>query len=331
MHYAGIDLHKRTLSVSIENENGPIGKPKTFSCQEEETVVRFFSDLRPFRAVIEASGGYRWLYGLLSPLGDVVLAHPRRLKAIVAGRAKTDKLDAALLAKLLRAGLIPTAYIPPERYAQLRDLTRARARLSRHETEAKNELHAILARNNVHLPVKTPFCRRWILLASRLDLGPVDGAVRDELLARIHYFEKQMKRTDDALAETAKSFPEMNALLPIHGIGLFTALLIVAEIGEPRRFKDGRQVGSYAGLTARVDQSGGHCYHGSITRQGSAWLRWALVQAAMRVTARDPKLSNFYARIRKRSSAKIARVAVARKLAGICWLRLMRWHFAQAA
>ena len=331
MHYAGIDLHKRSLSVSIENEFGPIGKPKSFPCQQVDEIFRYFSDLQPFKAVIEASGSYRWLYELLSQLGEVVLAHPRRLKAIVAGRAKTDKLDAALLAKLLRAELIPMAYIPPERYAQLRDLTRARARISRHETEAKNELHAILARNNVHLPVKTPFCKRWKILVSGLELGPVDGAVRDELLERIDYFEKQLKRLDEALAAAAKSFPEVSALLPIHGIGLFTALLIVAEIGEPRRFQNKSQVGAYAGLTPRVAQSGEHCYHGSITRQGSSWLRWALVQAAMHVTARDPMLSNFYTRTRKRSSAKIARVAVARKLAEICWLRLMRWHFAQAA
>jgi len=331
MHYAGIDLHKRTLTVAIENDSAPFGKPKTFFCREEEEIVGFFSNLRPFRAVIEASGGYRWLYVLLSPLGEVVLAHPRRLKAIVEGRAKTDKLDAILLAKLLRADLIPTAYIPPDRYAQLRDLTRARARLSRHETEAKNEMHALLGRNNIHLPIKNPFCKRGILLLSRLELCGADAVIRDELLVRLGHYQEQSKVLDAALTAMSTVFPEVEALLPIHGIGLFTALLIVAEIGEPERFADGRQVGAYAGLTARVDQSGGHCYTGSITRQGSAWLRWALVQAAMHVTARDSQLSNFYTRIRKRSSAKIARVAVARKLAGICWLRLMRRRFAQAA
>jgi len=123
-------------------------------------------------------------------------------------------------------------------------------------------------------------------------------------------------------------------LIEIHGIGLYSALLIVAEIGEPDRFHDAKQVGAYAGLTCRVHQSGGHCYRGSITRQGSTWLRWILVEAAMKAICKDAALKNLYTRVRKRSSAKIACVAFARKLAEICWKRLRRWdreHAGQAA
>ena len=115
-------------------------------------------------------------------------------------------------------------------------------------------------------------------------------------------------------------------LTDIHGIGLYSALLIVGELGEVERFHTAKQVGAYAGLTARVNQSGGHCYRGSITRQGSPWLRWILVEAAMKVVQEDVALKNFYTRVRKRSSAKIARVATARKLAEICWKRLRRWQ-----
>ena len=97
------------------------------------------------------------------------------------------------------------------------------------------------------------------------------------------------------------------------------------------RFRDACQVGAYAGLTTRVHPSGGHCHYGNISRQGSPWLRWILVEAAMKVTRKDDPLKNFYTRIRKRSSAKKARVAVARKLAEICWKRLRRWHRQQTA
>ena len=145
-------------------------------------------------------------------------------------------------------------------------------------------------------------------------------------MQRIEHYDREMANLDESLDEIAADFPEIEALMDIHGVGVFTALLIVAEIGEPQRFPDGRKVGAYAGLTARVNQSGGHSYHGHITRQGSPWLRWVLVQVAMKVILKDVKLKNFYTRIRKRSSAKIARVATARKLAGICWVRLMRWH-----
>jgi transposase len=331
MHSIGIDLHKRTIVVAIENENGPVGKAKSFPCRDVRELGQFFDLHRPFRAVIEASSGYRWLHELISPLGEVVLAHPRRMRAIVDGRAKTDKLDAALLAKLLRADLIPTAYVPPRSYASLRELTRARARISRHKTEAKNELHALLTRANMHPPFKVPFGKGWTRFVSQSDLGAVGNVARDEILRRIEHYDRELIVLDEALEVAAKSFPQVEALLSIHGVGLYTALLIIAEIGEPWRFPDGRKVGAYAGLTTRVNQSGGHCYHGHITRQGSAWLRWALVQAAMHAPKRDKKLENFYTRIRKRSSAKIARVAVARKLAEICWKRLMVWHTAQAA
>ena len=107
---------------------------------------------------------------------------------------------------------------------------------------------------------------------------------------------------------------------------MYSALLIVAELGEVERFRTAKQVGAYSGLTSRVHQSGGHCYRGSITRQGSPWLRWILVEAAMKAIRDDAALKNFYTRVRKRSSAKIARVATARKLAEICWKRLRRWH-----
>lgn len=328
MHYAGIDLHRNDVVIAIEDQAGVGGKPRRFSTCEPAAIVGYLAAHRPFMAVVEASCGYRWLYDLLTPLGTVVLAHPRRLRAIVAGRAKTDPLDAALLARLLRAGLIPQAYVPPMAYAQLRELTRARARLVRHEVEAKNELHAMLARGNLHPPFKTAFGKRWTKWVAQQPLNVVSESVRAELLRRLEHYAAERERLDQLLATLAPSFPETEVLLELRGVGLYTALLIVAEIGEPQRFDHGSQVAAYAGLTARVNQSGGHCYYGHITRQGSTCLRWALVQVAMKILPGDPLLQAFYTRIRKRSSAKIARVAVARKLAAICWLRLMRWHYA---
>ena len=121
-------------------------------------------------------------------------------------------------------------------------------------------------------------------------------------------------------------YPQVESLLVLHGIGLYTAMVIVGEFGEVRRFRRAKQAGAYTGLTARIDQSGNHLYTGHITRQGSPFLRYVLVEAAMKIVHKDIGLANFYTRIRKRSSAKIARVATARKLAEICWKRLMRWH-----
>lgn len=329
MLFVGIDLHKRFLVVATEGFNGLLRRPKRFECRNKAAILDFFRECQPFKAVIEASCSYRWLYDLLTPLGEVVLAHPLRLRAIVSGRAKTDKLDAAMLARLLRADLIPTSYVPPPAYQQLRDLTRARARLSRRRTEAKNELHAMLARANLQSPYVNTFCksgRHWL---AKLDFASPNNIVRDEVLRRLAHYDRELVELDGTIRSMATVFPEVEALTDLRGMGLFSALLIVAEIGEPWRFPNRRTVGAYAGLTSRVNQSGGSQYYGHITRQGSPWIRWILVQVAMKVITEDPQLKNFYTRIRKRSSAMIARVATARKLAGICWLRLMRWHEAR--
>ena len=330
MRYIGIDLHKQTVVVAAESSRGKALSNRTFSTRKTEAIESFFKKQAPFKAVIEATCSYRWLYDLISPFGEVKLAHPLKLRAIVSGRAKTDKLDSAMLAKLLRAGMIPEAYIPPARYQGLRDLTRARARLSRKATEAKNELHALLARANEHSPYKSTFGvrgRRWIANAN---LGPAANRVKGELLRRLEHFENELQLMTVELEQAAAYYPEVEALLDIHGFGLFSALVVIAEIGEPWRFPSGDKVAAYTGLTARVNQSGGHSYQGHITRQGSNMLRWILVQVSMHVTRRDAKLNSFYQRIRKRSSAKIARVAVARKLAVIAWVRLRNWHRANA-
>jgi len=331
MQYVGMDLHKQDLVIAVEDERGPVGHPRRFPCRDEAAIVAHMSALRPFRAVVEASSSYRWLYDRLRPLGEVILAHPLRLRASIARPAKTDKLDAALLARLLRMDQIPEAYAPPAAYQELRELTRARARLSRSATQAKNHLHRLLAARNIHAPYTHPFGVRGQRWMRSLDLGFVGNLERDELLGRLEHYDRERERLDAVIAEQAQEFPQIEALRDIRGIGTYTALLVVAEIGEPERFSEPGQVSSYAGLAARVYQSGGHDYHGHITRQGSPWLRGALVQAAMMAIGKDRALANFYERVRKRSSRHIARVAVARKLAEICWIRLRRGHRERAA
>ena len=326
MWHVGIDLHKATVVLAAVNDSGEVMNPITIPCSDTDAITSTAKALGPFRAVIEATGTYRWLYDLLRHHGTVLLAHPMRLRSMIQRRTKTDKLDAQLLANLLRINQIPLAYIPPEPYQQLRDLTRCRARLGRQLAEVKIQLRALLARRNREAPYRTPFGPRGLGWFCGQDFGLIENMVRDELLERFQHFAKQMAIFDNRLKEMRQSFPQVESLDDIHGIGLYSALLIVAEIGEVERFRTSKQVGAYTGLTSRVHQSGGHCYQGSITRQGSPWLRWVLVQAAMKAVHKDAALKNFYSRIRKRSGAKIARVAAARKLAEICWKRLRQWH-----
>jgi transposase len=331
MWHVGIDLHRSTLVIAAVNDSGQAFDPVTLLCRDEEAIIKTLEALRPFRAVIEASETYRWLHKLISPLGTVLLAHPMKLRIMIQRRSKTDKIDAMLLAQLLRIDQVPLAYIPSDEYQYLRDVTRYRVRLGREIGGLKCEVKALLARHNIWSPYRDMSGVRGVKWLLKQDFGIADNYVRDDLVERLRSVRLQVAAAQERLLEVSGRYPQVEALLDIHGVGLYTALLIIGEIGEAERFREGKQVGAYSGLTARVNQSGGHCYHGHITKQGSSWLRWALIEAAMKVIRRDVKLANFYTRVRKRSSAKIARVAVARKLAEICWKRLRRWHRLHAA
>jgi transposase len=232
MWHVGIDLHRATVVLAAVNDVGEAMNPISIPCSDTAAVVNTVKRLEPFRAVIEACGTYRWLYDLLRPHGTVLLAHPTRLRAMIQRRTKTDKLDAQLLANLLRINQIPLAYIPPEPYQQLRDLTRGRARLGRQLAEVKIQLRALLARQNRQPPYRMPFGPRGLGWFRRQDFGPIENMVRDELLARFGHYAKQMTLFDNRLEEIRQMFPEVEALLDIHGIGLYSALLIIAEIGE---------------------------------------------------------------------------------------------------
>lgn len=153
----------------------------------------------------------------------MALAHLLQLKAIVAGQAKTDNLDAALLARLLRVGLIPEAYVPPRPYQSLRDLARGRARLSREATKAKNQMHALLTRRNIrprHKKVLGNRGRRWV---ASLELGEVDNLLRDELLSRLAHSEADIAKLDAQLDGLSADFPQEEALRGLFGFGRYTS------------------------------------------------------------------------------------------------------------
>ncbi|WP_232102835.1 transposase [Gimesia aquarii] len=205
-------------------------------------------------------------------------------------------------------------------------MTRHRARLVRDRAQVKIGLRSLLARHNRDAPYRIPFGPGGIKWFRDQSFSPIDDLIRDELITRLNHFTEQINAIDQQLEELRESFPQVEALLDIHGIGLYSALVIVAELGEIERFRSAKQVGAYAGLTSKVNQSGGHCYYGSITRQGPPWLRWVLTEVAIHAIKRYVPLKRFYTRIRKRSGAKKAWVAVACKLAEISWKRLFRWQ-----
>ena len=326
MWYVGIDLHGYYM-IAAAVRQGEQMKPTRIGNQDSEKIRDYFTSLGDFKAVIEASGTYVWLYDMLKELGgEVVIAHPLKLKAIASAKIKTDKIDSIMLAKLLKGDLIPCSYVPAEKYRSLRDITRYRCRTVWQRTLMRNRLSYLLLKRNVVSPYKNKFCKSGLKWLREQDWNETDNFQRDQLLDVLEVFGDKIEETDKKLQEISKNFPEVSVLQEMVGLGLYRALIIIGEISEPDRFRNADQVAGYTGLCAKVSQSGKHCRHGHITREGSAWLRWVLVEAAMKLVRKDEWFKRFYQRIRKRRGVHIARVAAGRKLIRICWHRLMRYR-----
>ena len=227
---------------------------------------------------------------------------------------KTDAVDAKTLAHLLRTGLLPEAYIAPPELRDLRDLLRHRATLVHLRTSIKNRVHALLARQGI-LPEHSDLfgtAGRAYLAGLALPDGPRRRL--DSLITLISDFDREITQTTSEIDQRAKADERVKLLCQIRGIGPYIAMLIIAEIGEVKRFPTAKHLCQWAGLTPTVRSSDGKARLGHISRQGSTILRWALCEAAQHTPTGGGPLRAQYERIAKRRGSKIARVAIARQI-----------------
>ena len=221
------------------------------------------------------------------------------------------------MAELLRADLLPEAWIAPPAVRQLRALLRHRASLVRLGTQLRNRIHAVAADHGYDRSGSywTGPGRGWL---AELDLLPSSREIVTGCLAVIDGLTPLTERIDGELHARAKADPRVKVLRTLPGVGEFTALVMVAEIGDISRFPSARKLASWAGLTLTVRGSDVKVRHGHISKQGSAWLRWVMNQAAQ-TAKRSPEFAAAYAAIAKRRGKKIATIAIARKLLTRAW------------
>jgi len=245
------------------------------------------------------------------------LVHPLQCKAIASARLKNDKAGAAILGQLLRADLLPEAWIAPPAVRQLRALLRHRAQLVRLRTLLRNRIHAVLADHGHDRPggCWSGPGRAWL---AALELPAVSREVIEDDLALIDAVQVPIDRLDWQVRQHARSDPRVKVLTQLPGVGPFTALVILAQTGGISRFASARKLASWAGLTPTVRGSDRTVRHGHISKQGSAWLRWVLCEAAQ-TAKRSPQFAAGYQAIARRRGKKIATTAVARKLLTRAW------------
>ena len=242
------------------------------------------------RSRLEATGNALEIARILEPhVGRVVLANPKAVKGITRAGAKTDKIDARTLAKLLAGGFLPAVWLPDEQTRILRRRISARAQLVRQRTRAKNQVHATLIRNlKGKPPVSDLFGvrgRRW-LAAQELPADEQETVAA--CLRQIDFLDGEIALIERALAEQVLASTEMRRLLTLPGVNFVTAAALLAAVGDIRRFPSARQLVSYLGLDPRVSQSGAEpARHGRISKQGPGETRHVLVEAAWHA-ARTP-------------------------------------------
>jgi len=321
MRSIALDIHRDFCEVAIKDgdEVRSAGRIKT-SAKELE---RFAQSLAPDDQVaLEASGPALQIARVLERhVGRVAIANTRKVRAIAESKVKTDRVDARTLCELLAAGFLPEVFGPDEdTRAQRRRLAR-RAALVRQRTRAKNELHAVLARNLKGRPPMSDVFgvrgRQWL---KALELPADERETVDGCLRQVDFLDREVDALERGLARMALACEETRRLMSVPGVNLVSAATFIATVGEIGRFPTPGKLVSYVGLDPRVRQSGeAPARHGRISKQGSAAARHMLCEAAWIAVRTPGPLRAFYERLRARRGAQIALVATARKLCVLFW------------
>lgn len=314
--FVGLDVHKKYTEAAIVDDEGVIAGQERLE-NKPELIEAFSEKLSNATIVMESSSTWYWLYEILSKRHKVVLSNPVKTKAIASAKLKTDKVDALMLANLLRGGYIAECYVPSRHLMGLRELVRYRANLIRIRGTVKNRIHSYLLMNNVRIEY-APFTKGFLK-----ELGKVEDARVQGYLRIIERLNLEIREASKIVCREAMNDEGARLLMTIPGFSFYSALLVVSEIGDIGRFPDSSHLVSYAGLTPSTRSSGGVTYHGRITKTGSPYLRWVLNQctwAHMRA-APDGCVAEFYRRLsRKKGPAKAVVASSAKLLKIVYWV-----------
>lgn len=317
MLYVGLDQHKKHSYCTVKGEdNKVVFQGKVASTREgiESFLEGFPND--ELAVALEAGPSWHWLYDLLEKkVSRVDLVNPKACKAIASAKLKNDKMDSLTLATLLKADILPTCYVPSHEERCIREIVRGRAFLVRIRVRVKNRIHSILARQGVVHGYSDLFGKGGRGFLESLEMPFPYKEEIQSLLGFVDHLGGEIEKIDAIIERLIADCPQASRIARIGGIGYYSALLIVAEIGDVSRFRNAKKLFSYAGVIPSERSSGDKVRRGPITKEGSPWLRWALIQAAQRQEwmIGSPFREDFR-RIARRKGSKVARVAVARKM-----------------
>jgi len=347
--YGGLDVHRDTIAAFLFNRDTGEVVEKTFANERRGLLrqVRRWQKMGELSLCYEASGaGYvikRWLEkeGVAC---DVVA--PSKTPRAPGDRIKTDRRDARRLAQLHAAGLLTRVRVPSEEEERVRAVVRLRNELTQDMTRAKNRVVKHLSR----LGIKYQDGQNWTQKHRRWLMGLTLPA-GEELILRVHldtlnHLEVQREEIDRQIEIFSEEEPYRDGvgrLMCLRGIQLYSAMVLLTEIGDIRRFAGAPQLMSYVGLVPSEQSSGEHRRRGATTKAGNPHARWILGQAAWNQTRppgtkrlrdhwqtqplelvaigrkAEQRLNRKFWKIAVRKDRRTAATAVAREMAGFVW------------
>jgi transposase len=317
-YFVGLDVHKQVIAYCVKTASGEIvreGKVQATRGALDEWVKTLPG---PWRGGLEATMFSHWIYRYLKPHAEeLLMGHPARMKAITAGKKKSDKLDARTIADLLRVNLFPACFVTPAELEGLRRQMRYRQMMVQETVRFKNKTAGLLMEVGAEYEGRRLHGKRYF--GELLKKNP---AISQELKPLLEFNRSQIEsltRMDKQLMRLLESHGRLSgrvkALQKIDGVGPVTALTWALEVGDPKRFKSIKQAVSYCGLVGALRESAGKQKHGPLSKQRNPHLQSVLIEASKIA----PRLNTKLAEVHQRESKKgghdnEATIEVARKL-----------------
>lgn len=305
MKYIGLDIHKKDTQASVLDEKGKFVHGERIRTDVKD-IGHFFEKIERMNdddlsVVIEATGFYFWIYDVIVERGhQAKVVHPTRVKSLMRARTKNDRNDALMLAELLRMGCLEGIYVPD------------RESLVRKKGDLKREIISALDQRGVKVPEehRTNFSQKYNDWLRSLN----DMIVSDKLDI-LELVIGKIKGIEQVIEERYGEDEDVKLMMTVPGVGLVTAAVIKAEIGDIARFSSPEKLAAYVGVSPTTYQSGEKEWGGP-TRRGNNRAKHVLIEATLfhYHFCRDSKISSYYERKRDSIGRKKAVVASSRKL-----------------
>lgn len=316
-HYIGFDVHKKSVSYCVKTSDGVIVEEGKIPARRQDLCQWADQRPEPWSGAMEATLFSSWIFDLLKPYAaQLQMGHPAMMKAIGAAKKKSDKLDARVIADLVRANLLPACWVAPPEVRNLRRLLRYRTLVLRQAVQMKNKIGGLLMETGAEYNKQQLHGEQYFHdLLDRLEETP--ESVKDLLrLSRgaLDTFEAMQKQLLTYLRNDQPLRQRIELLKSIRGVGDITALTWALEIGEVSRFSSIADAVSYCGLTSALVSSADKTQRGPISKQRNAHLQRVLIEAAKLAPRWNPQLAALHDRELARGHRNRATLVVARKL-----------------